>query len=96
MVWITHKFMVFFLLYLILLFSRLLTNLYYIYLYNKYVNIGGVVRNVLAPLLAGGCVICCGGFNPLLFWDTLCVHQMTRYYASPTMHHAILNETANW
>jgi acyl-coenzyme A synthetase/AMP-(fatty) acid ligase len=53
------------------------------------------VRNVLAPLLSGGSVICCGGFDPLLFWDTLVVHKVTWYYASPTMHHAILSEAAN-
>jgi acyl-CoA synthetase (AMP-forming)/AMP-acid ligase II len=56
---------------------------------------GGIVRNVLAPLLAGGSVVCCGGFDPLLFWDTLTAHRVTWYYASPAMHQAILQEAAN-
>jgi acyl-coenzyme A synthetase/AMP-(fatty) acid ligase len=53
------------------------------------------VRNVLAPLLAGGCVVCSGGFDPLLFWDTLTAHRVTWYYASPAMHQAILQEAVN-
>ena len=56
---------------------------------------GGIVRNVFSPLLSGGSIIACGGFDPLLFWDTLVAHRVTWYYASPTMHHAILNEAAN-
>ena len=53
------------------------------------------MRNVFSPLLSGGSVIACGGFDPLLFWDTLVAHRVTWYYASPTMHHAVLNEAAN-
>ena len=53
------------------------------------------MRNVFSPLLSGGSIIACGGFDPLLFWDTLVAHRVTWYYASPTMHHAILNEAAN-
>jgi len=34
-------------------------------------HIGGIVRNVLCPVLTGGAVLCCGGFDPLLFWDLL-------------------------
>ena len=34
-------------------------------------HIGGIVRNVLSPILAGGSVIACSGFDPLLFWDIL-------------------------
>ena len=32
--------------------------------------IGGIMRNVLSPVLSGGCVITCSGFDPLLFWYT--------------------------
>jgi hypothetical protein len=53
---------------------------------------GGIVRNVFSPILSGGSVIACGGFDPLLFWDTLALQRVTWYYASPTMHQAILNE----
>lgn len=67
-------------------------------------HIGGIVRNVFSPILSGGAVITCTGFDPLLFWDVLFasndsnrsnknkVPRPTWYYAAPTMHHAILNE----
>lgn len=82
-------------------------------------HIGGIVRNVLSPLLAGGAVISCAGFDALLFWDILYRTDnlvtwygnatylfspdiyltfkalIGRYYAAPTMHHAILQECAN-
>lgn len=56
---------------------------------------GGIVRNVFSPLLSGGSVIACGGFDAVLFWDTLGAHRVTWYYASPTMHHAILSQAAD-
>ena len=34
-------------------------------------HIGGIMRNLLAPLLSGGASIVCNGFDPILFWDTL-------------------------
>jgi len=77
-------------------------------------HIGGIVRNLLAPILSGGSVISCNGFDPLIFWDllftsvtdnidandsvgmdidgTFASRPITWYYASPTMHHAILME----
>ena len=70
-------------------------------------HIGGICRNILSPLLSGGAVITCSGFDPLLFWDVLFsssdpsladakhrIPKVTWYYAAPTMHHAILNEAA--
>lgn len=51
------------------------------------------MRNILSPILSGGCVIACRGFDPLLFWDVLYSGQrVTWYYAAPTMHHALLQE----
>ena len=55
-------------------------------------HIGGIVRNVFSPILSGGSVITCGGFDPVLFWDVLSTQRVTSYYAAPTMHHAILME----
>ena len=57
-------------------------------------HIGGIVRNILAPLLAGGAVVCCGGFGPCLFWDVLAAQPISWYYAAPTMHQAILYEAS--
>jgi acyl-CoA synthetase (AMP-forming)/AMP-acid ligase II len=57
-------------------------------------HIGGIVRNILSPILSGGSVITCSGFDPVLFWDILysSTQRFTWYYAAPTMHHAILME----
>lgn len=58
-------------------------------------HIGGIMRNILSPILSGGSVITCSGFDPLLFWDILSTQRVTWYYAAPTMHHAILQEAEN-
>ena len=57
-------------------------------------HIGGIVRNLFAPVLSGGCVITCSAFDPVMFWDVLEQVQVTWYYASPTMHHALLQEAS--
>lgn len=53
-------------------------------------HVGGLVRNLLAPLMSGGSVICCTAFDANLFWDCVEDHEPTWYYASPSMHQAIL------
>lgn len=60
-------------------------------------HIGGIVRNLLCPILSGGSVILCGGFDSVLFWDILDqvnyskhLPSFTWYYSSPSMHHTIL------
>ncbi|KAK3319542.1 hypothetical protein B0T19DRAFT_388344 [Cercophora scortea] len=57
-------------------------------------HIGGLVRNIFAPLFSGGSVICCPAFDPTLFWDVVeDVHLgPTWYYASPSMHQIILDQ----
>ncbi|RDA95547.1 hypothetical protein CP533_1188, partial [Ophiocordyceps camponoti-saundersi (nom. inval.)] len=57
-------------------------------------HVGGLVRNIFAPLFSGGSTICCTAFDPNLFWDV--VHDMnpTWYYASPTMHSLILSHAS--
>ncbi|TPX69966.1 hypothetical protein SpCBS45565_g02004 [Spizellomyces sp. 'palustris'] len=57
-------------------------------------HVGGIVRNLLSPLLSGGAVITCKGFDPAIFWDIVEASPIspTWYYAVPTMHHAILQE----
>ena len=34
-------------------------------------HVGGVLRNLLAPLLSGGCVVCLPAFEPKLMWDVI-------------------------
>ncbi|KAI0873340.1 hypothetical protein GGS24DRAFT_517765 [Hypoxylon argillaceum] len=58
-------------------------------------HVGGIIRNLFAPLLSGGSTICCPSFDPNLFWDQVEDGQPTWYYASPTMHSLILDEVTS-
>ncbi|KAJ7153111.1 acetyl-CoA synthetase-like protein [Mycena crocata] len=53
-------------------------------------HVGGIVRNLLAPIFAGGSTIMCAAFDPAAFWTLAKKLQATWYYAGPTIHHAIL------
>lgn len=57
-------------------------------------HVGGIVRQIFAPILSAGSVICCPSFDPQLFWTLLLVKRetpsFTWYYAAPTMHQVIL------
>ena len=48
-------------------------------------HIGGIARNVLAPILSGGSVVAMPFFEPSLFWKVATASQATWYYAGPTM-----------
>ncbi|KAG7094328.1 putative NRPS-like protein biosynthetic cluster [Marasmius oreades] len=53
-------------------------------------HVGGIVRNLLAPMLSGGSAIMCPGFDAIMFWDIASKLNSTWYYGAPTIHHAIL------
>ncbi|KAL3919384.1 MAG: hypothetical protein SGILL_003780, partial [Bacillariaceae sp.] len=63
-------------------------------------HVGGIVRQVFAPVLSAGSVICCPSFDAHLFWQLLVgqhpsvgstlPESFTWYYAAPTMHQVIL------
>ena len=55
-------------------------------------HVGGIVRNLLAPLLAGGSIICTTGVDPSLFWKLCKTKNCTWYYAAPTIHMSIIEE----
>jgi acyl-CoA synthetase (AMP-forming)/AMP-acid ligase II/acetyltransferase-like isoleucine patch superfamily enzyme len=57
-------------------------------------HVGGIVRNLFAPIFSGGAVILCNGFDANVFWDTIEAQKtgLLWYYAVPTMHKAILME----
>jgi acyl-coenzyme A synthetase/AMP-(fatty) acid ligase/acetyltransferase-like isoleucine patch superfamily enzyme len=55
-------------------------------------HVGGLLRNLLAPLLSGGRMYCCPVFDPAAWWDHVETRGITWYYASPAMHRAILAE----
>lgn len=58
-------------------------------------HVGGIIRNLYAPLLAGGGMIYSSGFDATMFWDVLDRGGgVNWYYASPTMHDSILHEGA--
>ncbi|KAJ3064506.1 hypothetical protein HDU98_012091 [Podochytrium sp. JEL0797] len=58
-------------------------------------HVGGIVRNLLAPLLSGSTVILTTGFSAEAFWNILQNYSPTWYYAVPTMHMEILEEGAS-
>jgi acyl-CoA synthetase (AMP-forming)/AMP-acid ligase II len=55
---------------------------------------GGLVRNIFAPILSGGSVVCFPFFDAVRFWDVVGDDQLrpTWYYASPSMHSVIVDE----
>jgi acyl-CoA synthetase (AMP-forming)/AMP-acid ligase II len=59
-------------------------------------HVGGITRNILAAILAGGGVVCAPAFDSGLFWRVIesraCQDAVTWYYAGPTMHTMILDE----
>ncbi|KAK4032402.1 hypothetical protein C8A01DRAFT_20522, partial [Parachaetomium inaequale] len=57
-------------------------------------HVGGLVRNIFAPVLSGGSVVCFPFFDAGHFWDVVGDDQLgpTWYYASPSMHSVILDE----
>lgn len=67
-------------------------------------HVGGIVRQIFAPILSAGSVICCPSFDPQLFWNLLLPKDkddadtssaFTWYYAAPTMHQVILGTMPN-
>ncbi|KUI70196.1 Putative peroxisomal-coenzyme A synthetase [Cytospora mali] len=55
-------------------------------------HVGGLIRNIFAPIFSGGSTICCPAFDPNAFWDMNETTLPTWYYASPSMHSLILAE----
>ncbi|KAM0255161.1 hypothetical protein ACHAQJ_006004 [Trichoderma viride] len=58
-------------------------------------HVGGLVRNVFAPIFSGGSTVCCSAFDPSLFWDVVQEIPVTWYYASPSMHSVILTAASD-
>ncbi|KZT25194.1 acetyl-CoA synthetase-like protein [Neolentinus lepideus HHB14362 ss-1] len=54
-------------------------------------HVGGIIRNLWAPMFSGGSAIMCAGFDASAFWNVIVERGATWYYAAPTMHHAILS-----
>ncbi|RDB18500.1 putative peroxisomal-coenzyme A synthetase [Hypsizygus marmoreus] len=58
-------------------------------------HVGGIVRNLLAPILSGGSTIMCSQCDPIAFWSLASELHATWYYAAPTIHHAIISAKPN-
>lgn len=54
-------------------------------------HVGGIVRNLWAPLFSCGSAIMCAGFDASTWWTLVRRLGATWYYAAPTMHEAILS-----
>ena len=48
--------------------------------------VGGICRNVLAPIFSGGSLAAMAFFDARDFWMTLKERESTWYYGAPTMH----------
>ncbi|POS72287.1 peroxisomal-coenzyme A synthetase [Diaporthe helianthi] len=57
-------------------------------------HVGGLIRNIFAPVFSGGSTVCCPAFDPNCFWDVVETGLPTWYYASPSMHSLILAESS--
>ena len=53
-------------------------------------HVGGIIRQVYSPLISGTGVICCPSFDTDIYWSLLQKRAFNWYYASPTMHQALL------
>ncbi|KAI9715309.1 MAG: putative NRPS-like protein biosynthetic cluster [Chrysothrix sp. TS-e1954] len=53
-------------------------------------HVGGLLRNLFAPILSNGSMVACSAFDAGLFWDCVEDYSPTWYYASPSMHQCIL------
>lgn len=53
-------------------------------------HVGGIVRNLFAPIMSGGSAIMCSGFDPIAFW-TLASELKATWYGSSRLPLALLN-----
>jgi non-ribosomal peptide synthetase-like protein len=53
-------------------------------------HVGGICRNLLAPVLCGASVVVAPSFEAQLFWELIERKNCTIYYASPTIHLLVL------
>ncbi|KAJ7886231.1 hypothetical protein B0H14DRAFT_3127979 [Mycena olivaceomarginata] len=53
-------------------------------------HVGGIVRNLLAPIFPGAAPSCVRASIAMAFWTLARDLQASWYYAAPTIHHAIL------
>lgn len=54
-------------------------------------HVGGICRNLLAPLFAGGSTVAMPFFDVSDFWSVCVEKRCTWYYGAPTMHMLVVN-----
>lgn len=42
-------------------------------------HVGGIVRNVFAPIFSGGALLCMPAVDPVMFWDLCAKYKCTWY-----------------
>ena len=57
-------------------------------------HVGGILRNVLAPIMAGGSTVAMRFFDVDGFWEVLHAKKCTWYYGAPTMHMIIVKSAS--
>lgn len=57
-------------------------------------HVGGLARNILAPIVSGGAVVCFPAFDAVRFWELVGKMKCTWYYGAPTMHQLILEQAS--
>lgn len=57
-------------------------------------HVHGLASGLLLPLLSGGSVIVCDGFEPEQFLGAIADHRVTWYTVGPPMHRALLEQHA--
>ena len=53
-------------------------------------HVGGILRNVIAPIISGGTTVAMPFFDVDNFWEVLAAKKCTWYYGAPTMHMIIV------
>ena len=56
-------------------------------------HVGGILRNVLAPIISGGGTVAMPFFDVDNFWQVLQTKKCTWYYGAPTMHMLIVKSS---
>ena len=58
-------------------------------------HVGGILRNVIAPIMSGGTTVAMPFFDVDNFWEVLSSKKCTWYYGAPTMHMLITKSAEN-
>lgn len=55
-------------------------------------HVGGIVRNLLSPILAGGATVLAPGFDPTLFWENWTRFDVTWCASASSLYASFTNK----